>query len=143
MDAYGIACSGLNLDTVNLPEICYSIRQFQRHDRQACKQEMLNRNYVKDGKVIAQNCCKAFTQVKDSLKEYVLKGGRMDQLQVKHIPKTMKDMNRFLPRCQKIVKGRIKTLMKRSGGSYWFDDGGHSTCKKTTINLNNTGLVFG
>lgn len=142
LDAYLIACSDLNLDTVNLPGTCYNIRQFRRHDRKACEREMLNRNYVKEGKVVAQNRHKAFAQVKDSLEEHVSKGGRTDQLQVKHIQKAMKDIDRFLPGCQKIVKGGMKTLLKRASGFYWFDDGSRNTCKKTMIDLNNAGLVF-
>lgn len=142
LDAYAIACSGLNLDVIDLPETCCHIRQFRRHDRQACKREMLNRKYMKDGKVVAVNRHKAFAQETDSLEEYISKGGRTDQLEVRHSRKAMKDMGRFLPGCQKVVKGRIRTLLKRAGGSYWFDDGSYSLCKKTIIDLNNAGLVF-
>ena len=55
------------------------MRQFRRHDRQACKREMLNRNYVLDGKIVARNRHKTFGQKDDSPEEYVEAGGRTDK----------------------------------------------------------------
>lgn len=99
LDAYAIACTNLETDEVKAPETCYGIRQFRRHDRQACEREMLNRNYILDGKIVAQNRHKAVGQAADSLEEYVLKGGRTDNLKVRHPAKAMKDMDRFYPGC--------------------------------------------
>ena len=142
IDAYAIACSDLNGLELQVPEGYYQIRQFRRHDRQACKREMLNRNYVLDGKIVARNRHKAFGQKDDSLEEYVEAGGRTDKLTVKHIRKAMTDMGRHYPGSQMICDGYVRTVLKRAEGSYWFDDGYRMTVRKSNINRNNTGLVF-
>ena len=142
LDAYAIACSALDNFEICIPHECYHIRQFRRHDRQACKREMLNRNYVLDGKAAAQNRHKAMGQKADSLEEYIAKGGRTDRLKVKHARRAMKDMARHYPGCQVVHNGRVRTLLKRASGSYWFDDGSKSPVRRTDITLNNSGLVF-
>lgn len=142
MDAYVIACSGLRGFDVQAPGGCYHIRQFRRHDRKACERAMYNRSYMLNGKVVAQNRHRAFEQKLDSLEEYVKNGGRTDNLKVRHIREAMKDMARYYPGCQVIQDGRVRTLLKRAEGSYWFDDGMKSTVRKTQITLNNKGLVF-
>lgn len=142
LDAYAIACSGLKDFELQVPDGCFQIRQFRRHDRQACKREMLNRNYVFDGKIIARNRHKAFGQKEDSLEEYVEAGGRTDRLAVKHTRKAMKDMDRHYPGSQMAYDGHVRTILKRAEGYYWFDDGTKVTVKRSDINRNNTGLVF-
>ena len=109
---------------------------------QACKREMLNRNYVLDGKTAARNRHKYMGQKADRLEEYVRKGGRTNRLKVKHARRAMKDMARHYPGCQVIRNGRVRTLLKQASGSYWFDDGSKSPVSRTDITLNNSGLVF-
>ena len=142
LDAYAIACSALTGFEIQIPEYCYEIRQFRRHDRQACKREMLNRNYILDGRIVARNRHKAIGQKEDSLEEYIMAGGRADSLIVKHSKPAMKDMKRYYPGCQVIENGRIKTVMKRQSSYYWFDDGTKISVKKINITLNNKGLIF-
>ena len=142
LDAYAIACSALENLEVCVPNECYHICQFRRHDRKACEREMYNRNYVLDGKTAARNRHKSMGQKADSLEEYTAKGGRTDCLRVKHIRRAMKDMARHYPGCQIIRNGRVVTLLKRASGSYWFDDGSKSPVRKTDVTLNNSGLVF-
>ena len=142
LDAYAIACSDLKGFKLQVPEGYYQIRQFRRHDRQACEREMLNRNYALDGRTVARNRHKAFGQKEDSLEEYVKAGGRTDELTVKHIRRAMKDMKRHYPGSQMVCAGHVRTVLKRAGGSYWFDDGIKVTIKGLNINRNNTGLVF-
>ena len=142
LDAYAVACSALENFEVCVPNECYHICQFRRHDRKACEREMYNRNYVLDGKVAAQNRHKAMGQKADSLEEYIAKGGRTDRLKVKHARRAMKDMARHYPGCQVVHNGRVRTLLKRASGSYWFDDGSKSPVRKTDVTLNNSGLVF-
>lgn len=81
--------------------------QFRRHDRQACHQEMLNRKYVLDGKVVATNRHKAYEQNDISLAEYrkalTARLGRegaeavISQLTVREHPPRMKNLHRALP----------------------------------------------
>ena len=142
LDAYVIACSELRDFKLQVPDGYFQMRQFRRHDRQACKREMLNRDYVLNGKIVARNRHKAFGQKEDSLKEYVEAGGRTDRLVVKHTRKTMKDMERHYPGSQMVHDGRIRTVMKRAQGYYWFDDGTKATIRKSDINRNNIGLIF-
>ena len=107
LDAYCIAAVVLGTDAIT-PEIKpLTMLQFRRHDRQACNQEMLNRKYMLDGKVVATNRHKAFEQENISLDEYrdVLtqrigdKGATaiISQLKVKEHPPRMKNMHRSLP----------------------------------------------
>ena len=142
LDAYAIACSDMKGFTLQVPKECCQMRQFRRHDRQACKCEMFNRNYMLDGKIVARNRHKAFGQKDGSLEEYVEAGGRTDKLTVKHIRKAMTDMGRHYPGSQMICDGYVRTVLKRAEGSYWFDDGYRMTVRKSNINRNNTGLVF-
>lgn len=138
LDAYAIACSSLGEITIQEPGTCYRIRQFRRHDRKACEREMFDRKYIRDGKTVAVNRHKAMGQTSDSLKDYIVNGGRTDQLSVRHGKKAMKDMSRHYPGC----KTGKKTLLKRASGYYWFDDGMKTSVKKTIITLHNAGLVF-
>ena len=142
LDAYAIACSDLKGFRLQMPDDYHQIRQFRRHDRQAYEREMLNRNYVLDGRTVARNRHKAFGQKEDSLEEYVKAGGRTDVLTVKHIRRAMKDMDRHYPGSQIVCDGHVRTVLKRASGSYWFDDGTKVTVKRSNINRNNTGLVF-
>ena len=138
IDAYLIAISGLDAKRIRIIEHCYTIKQFRRHDRQACKREMLNRRYYLGNQLVATNRHKAFEQTTDSLSDYIANGGRTDHLTVKHIARVMKDKKRFMPGCQ----AGNKIILKRAEGYYWFDDGSKTTCKKTLINKRNAGLVF-
>ncbi|MCI8843238.1 MAG: hypothetical protein HFF08_03895 [Oscillospiraceae bacterium] len=138
VDAHLIAISGLNVKRIITIDHCYAIKQFRRHDRQACKREMLNRRYYLGNQLVATNRHKAFEQTTDSLADYITNGGRADHLTVKHITRAMTDKKRFMPGCQ----AGNKTILKRAEGNYWFDDGSKTTCKKTLINKRNAGLVF-
>ena len=142
LDAYVIACSSLDHILIKTPSECYRVRQFRRHDRQACERGMWDRNYQYNGKTVAKNRHRAFEQKTDSLSEYVKSGGRTDNLTIKHGKRAMKDMDRYYPGCQMPDHGRIKTLLKRAGGYYHFDDNTRISVRKAKIILNNAGLVF-
>ena len=103
---------------------------------------MWDRNYQYNGKTVAKNRHRAFEQKTDSLSEYVKSGGRTDKLTVKHGKRAMKDMDRYYPGCQMPDHGRIKTLLKRAGDYYHFDDNTRISVRKAKVTLNNAGLVF-
>lgn len=143
LDAYAIACHGINLTVISdTSSGIYHIRQFRQHDRQACEREMLNRNYMAGKQKVAINRHKATEQMADSLEEYIAKGGNTDCLTVKHITKAMKDTHRPMPGSQMIQNGTIKTMLKKSSGYYWFDDDSKIWASKTRFDVLNTGLVF-
>lgn len=120
LDAYCIACSVLsNVRKIGLPKgKPYGIRQFRRHDRQACNQANVSRKYYKDGKLIATNRRKAMEQKTDSLEEYraVHSATDISKLTVKHSPTQYKDMFRIMPGSILVSgDGEIFTLARSSG----------------------------
>lgn len=141
-DAYAIALSGISKPEIRLPGRCYCIRQFRRHDRQACGKEMRNRTYVLDGKTVAVNRHKAFEQTKDSLKEYVLTGGKTERLKVRHGKPVMKNMNRTMPGSRMIYNDKSRILLGCKNHYYEFDDGSKTASMKIKKQYNNNGLVF-
>lgn len=147
-DAYCIACSILNNPTVKLPDTPYQIRQFRRHDRRACNQAMLNRNYYLGGKLVATNRHKATEQKTDSLEEYVNNGGDVTNLTIKEHKPTYRDMNRWMPGSVVNFNGAINVLQRSDGFHYGHIDyyvsvnGLKSRPKKSELLSNNNGLVF-
>lgn len=142
VDAYAVACSILDTENAQAPADWYEIRQFRRHDRQACGRKMVNREYLLDGKVVALNRHRAFEQKKDSLEEYVSKGGRTDDLTVRHRAKVMKDPNRIMPGSKIENHGKVKVLLGRQSHYYRFDDGSKLYETKGNLILQNEGLVY-
>lgn len=143
IDACCIACSALpKVKPVENRLPVHKIWQFRRHDRQACEREMSNRTYVQDEKTVCKNRHKTFEQGSDSLEEYKEAGGRTDLLAVKRVRPVYKDMHRIMPGAQTMEHGQVKTLLKRSSGYYWFDDGNRYSVKKTRVTVQNKGLVF-
>ena len=97
-DAYAIACSILDSVTISITDI-YTIKQYRRHDRQACHKENLSRNYYFNGEKVATNRHNAECQTTNSLEEFRTKHSEQDisKLTVKHVPVQYKDMHRTMP----------------------------------------------
>ena len=147
-DAYCIACSILDNPIVELPDTPYQIKQFRRHDRKACNQAMLNRNYYLDGKLVATNRHKATEQKTDSLEEYVNNGGDVTNLTIKEHKPTYRDMNRWMPGSVVNFNGAIDILQRSAGFHYGHVDYYISTQRiksrpqNSVIIAHNNGLVF-
>lgn len=153
LDAYCIACSVLS-DTrkISTPKLNpYDIRQFRRHDRQACHKANINRKYVDvSGQVVATNRNKAIEQKTDSLEEYRATHSEQEvsQLKVKPHSPQYKDVNRTMPGSFALHNGRAFVLTASDGrhnGSvdYYIDEhGGKHSARKSKILTNNVGLQF-
>lgn len=147
-DAYCIACSILDNPIVELPDTPYQIKQFRRHDRKACNQAMLNRNYYLDGKLVATNRHKATEQKTDSLEEYVNNGGDVTNLTIKEHKPTYRDMNRWMPGSVVNFNGAIDILQRSAEFHYGHVDYYISTQRiksrpqNSVIIAHNNGLVF-
>ena len=151
LDAYCIACSVLsNARKVASPKgRPYDIRQFRRHDRQACHKSNIERKYIDtSGKVVAFNRNKAMGQKTDSLVEYRANHSEAEisQLLVKaHFPQ-YKDMGRPMPGSLVLHNEKTFVLTASDGRhngfvDYYIDEHGvkHSA-RKSKILTNNTGL---
>ena len=151
LDAYCIACSVLpNAKNVSHPKRKpYDIRQFRRHDRQACQQANIVRKYIDvSGKVVASNRNKAMEQKTDSLVEYRTNHSEAEisQLRVKtHYPQ-YKDVSRPMPGSLALHNGKVFVITASDGrhnGSvdYYIDEHGEKhSARKSKILTNNTGL---
>ena len=151
LDAYCIACSALpNFRKVSsLKGKPYDIRQFRRHDRQACHKANIERKYIDvSGKVVASNRNKAMEQKFDSLVEYRANHSEAEisQLRVKaHFPQ-YKDMSRPMPGSIVLHNGKVFVLTASDGRhnglvDYYIDEhGGKHSARKSKILANNTGL---
>lgn len=120
LDAYCIACSALtDAKKVSTPKgNPYMVRQFRRHDRQACNQANVFRKYYRDGKLVATNRHKAMEQKTDSLEEYREAHSATDisKLTVKHPPVQYKDMSRIMPGSILVSgDGKMFTLARSDG----------------------------
>ena len=151
LDAYCIACSVLpNARKVASPKgKPYDIRQFRRHDRQACHKANIERKYIDtSGKVVASNRNKAIEQKTDSLVEYRANHAEAEisQLRVKaHFPQ-YKDMNRPMPGSLALHNGKVFVLTASTGKSnghvdYYVDvHGERHSARKSKILMHNTGI---
>ena len=120
LDAYSIACSALtDANKVSVPKgRPYMVRQFRRHDRQACHKANLNRSYYMGGKLVATNRHKAMEQKMDSLEEYRAAHSAADisKLTVKHLPAQYKDISRVMPGSILVSgEGKLFTLARSEG----------------------------
>lgn len=153
LDAYCIACSVLT-DTgrVTIPRgVPHDIRQFRRHDRQACHKANIERKYIDaGGKVVASNRNKAIEQKTDSLVEYRINHSEAEvsQLAVKpHFPQ-YKDMRRPMPGSLVLHNGNVFVLTASDGrhngfADYYIDEYGEKHgARKCNVLTNNTGLQF-
>ena len=153
LDAYCIACSAIpDIHSVRMPkQKPYDIRQFRRHDRQACHKANTDRKYIDAyGKVVAVNRNKAMEQKTDSLTEYreTHSMAEVSQLSVKeHVPQ-FKDMNRPMPGSLALHNDNVFVLTASTGKSnghvnYYVDaHGERHSARKSNILMNNTGLQF-
>ena len=153
LDAYCIACSFLpNAEKVASPKgKPYDIRQFRRHDRQACQQANIARKYADvSGKVVASNRNKAIEQKSDSLVEYRANHSEVEisKLRVKaHFPQ-YKDMSRPMPGSLALHNGKVFVLTASDGKhngfvDYYIDEHEEKhSARKSKILTNNTGLRF-
>ncbi len=161
LDAYCIAAASLPNVKASVKGLrVYQIQQFRRHDRQACHQEMLNRKYVLDGKVVAMNRHRAYEQKTVSLAEYrkslIAKAGKVvaettvSKLAVAEHPPRMKDMRRSLPGSLFVDTRNGKTYVlqgyngKHGGKINYFVDTADQKhpASKCRIIQNNSGLRF-
>lgn len=151
LDAYCIGCSVFSntLKVVSPKGMPYDIRQFRRHDRQACHKANIERKYIDvNGKVVASNRNKVMEQKTDSLAEYRAKHSEVEisQLRVKaHLPQ-YKDMSRPMPGSLVLHNGKVFVLTASDGrhnGSvdYYIDAHGEKhPARKCRILTSNTGL---
>lgn len=153
LDAYCIACSVV-ADANRFS--CFDgkphdIRQFRRHDRQACHKANIERKYVDaDGKVVASNRNKAMEQESDSLLEYRINhtAAEVSKLKAKsHLPQ-YKDMDRPMPGSIASHHGKVFVLAASSGRrngfpNYYIDIHGYKhAARKSKILTRNEGLQF-
>ena len=119
LDAYCIACSALPQEGLKItPYIeCYHVKQFRRHDRQACHQENMKRVYYLDGKKVATNRHKACEQTETSLEEFraTHTEQELSRLTVKEHHATYKDMNRPMPGSMFRHNGKVYVLQGSQG----------------------------
>lgn len=160
LDAYCIASIVVGNGALARGIRPYYVRQFRRHDRQACHQEMLNRKYYRDGKLVATNRHRACEQTAPALDEYVAElRENMDEaevlstlskLTVKPHPPRMKDTERALPGCLFCDERRNEIYVlqgykgKHNGQPDYFVDtnGVKHLANKCRITNKNTGLRF-
>lgn len=149
IDAYCIAASILSNVDVKMSHTVYEIRQFRRHDRQACHKANLSRKYVLNGKVVATNRHKAMDQKTDSLEEYIANGGKTESLTVIEHNAQYKRLNRIMPGAVFELDNKRKVMFKTDGfhnnqpDYVCFTDGskiGYSKCEK--LITFNGGLVY-
>ena len=159
LDAYCIACSVIDPErTWPLEDQPYRIKQFRRHDRQACHQQMQNRKYRLYGKVVAANRHKAIEQKNDSLEEYrkALTETASDKyaeqiiskLVVLEHPARYKNMNRPLPGSIFVCGKKIAVMMCSNGRhnntpDYYLDTSGNRyRTTKCNFIQHNAGIQF-
>ena len=101
IDAYCIAMLGSNVDPCVNYELRhpYLVKQFRRHDRQVCHQQMVDRKYYLNGKLVAKNRHKRFEQNGDSLVEFLERshGVQPEMLTVPEHPPVYKRRDRITP----------------------------------------------
>lgn len=152
IDACCIAASVLeDISDINCNKYVYNIKQFRRHDRQCLHQARVNRNYYKDGTLVAVNRHKAIEQIADSLEEYRFKTGDVhcSTLTTKPHNPIFKNRNRVMPGAI-IQHDDIYFVLKGSNGSnkktglsiYYVDLLGQKhLVSKCNVIKNNQGLV--
>lgn len=154
LDAYCIACSIL-VDTTKVKqptEAPHLMKQFRRHDRQACHQANIARKYYDtDGKLVAKNRHKAMEQKTDSLEEYRNKHSeqKVSSLSVKDHPPKYKDTHRIMPGSILVNANGDVFILARSDGrhngkaDYYIDtEGKRHPASKSKRLQNNKGLLF-
>lgn len=115
VDAYCIALTAMPqaLPAAVIPEPVY-VKQFRRHDRQACHKENIKRVYCLNGKPIAVNRHRAFEQKEFSLVDVrgQLTEAEISRLTVKPHKPIYKRMDRLMPGsiylyygCRYVLKG--------------------------------------
>lgn len=129
----------------------YRIRQFRRHDRQACHQENIDRKYADGtGRAVAVNRHKRTGQKHGSLEEYRQSHSDRDvsRLHARPHKPAMKRKNRIMPGAA-MAEGKKVYVMQKSTGTtngrpdYYVDTNGirHSAGKSRLLKANE-GLVF-
>ena len=150
-DAYCIACSILDTDIeVSAPVEPFELKQFRRHDRQACIRQMVDRKYLLGSEVVAANRHKAIEQKSDSLQEFrgAYGDAAVSQLTVRLHSPQYKDMARIMPGAVMAFKGTIGVMQcsgGRSNGKVEFfksTKGNKTTPKKCVLLAQNAGMVF-
>ena len=150
-DAYCIACSILDTDIeVSAPVEPFELKQFRRHDRQACIRQMVDRKYLLDGKVVAVNRHKAIEQKSDSLAEFrdAYGDAAVSQLTVKPHPPQYKDMARIMPGAVMDFGGAVGILQRAEGfhngkpDYYRATKGEKVRPRKCELIAQNAGMVF-
>ena len=150
-DAYCIACSILDTDIeVSTPVEPFELKQFRRHDRQACHQQRVDRNYYLNGKQVATNRHKAIEQKSDSLQEFRESYGdtAVSQLAVKPHSPQYKDMTRIMQGAVMDFGGTVGVFQGSDGfhngkpDYYKSAKGARVLTKRCVLLAQNTGIVF-
>lgn len=150
-DAYCIACSILDTNIkVSAPVEPFELKQFRRHDRQACHQQRVDRKYYLDGKQVATNRHKAIEQKSNSLEEFRETYGdaAVSQLTVKPHPPQYKDMTRIMPGAVMNFCGAVGILLGSDGFHNGKPDYYKSTkeervrMRRCALLAQNAGMVF-
>ena len=142
LDAYCIACSilnsGIKVQAPKDPPLI--MRQFRRHDRQACHKAMLDRKYYLDGKLVAKNRHKAIEQVDDSLEEFRVSHSETEisRLIVKEHRPQYKNLKRHMPGSIFIADGETHVLIRSTGlhnglVDYYIDEHNNKYLRKKCI----------
>lgn len=150
LDAYCIAMSVLGCVGSYDSGRVYLIKQFRRHDRQACHKEMLDRKYYLDGVLVAKNRHKAMEQRSyDSLEEFraVHTEAETSRLVAKpHFPQ-LKNLNRIMPGAVFAHDKKLYVLQRYDGRhngipDYCVDtDGGKHPYKRCEFVSHNVGFA--
>lgn len=150
-DAYCIACSILDTDIeVSTPVEPFELKQFRRHDRQACHQQRVDRKYYLNGKQVATNRHKAIEQKSDSLQEFRESYGdtAVSQLAVKPHSPQYKDMTRIMQGAVMDFGGTVGVFQGSDGfhngkpDYYKSAKGARVLTKRCVLLAQNTGIVF-
>ena len=132
LDAYCIASIPIHNTRRPSHIYPYNIKQYRRHDRQACNQHNYTRTYYYRGKVVARNRHKSEGQLEDSLEEYRSRISNkniskiMSELIVIKGKPTYKDPKRVLPgsliRFQRSKKkAPYYFILKSTANNYYTD----------------------
>lgn len=158
LDAYCIACSILDIDTVHASKEFFRMKQYRRNDRQCCQQEKLKRRYLLDGKVMATNRHKSMEQKEPSLAEFrqsleeklsPLEAEQIiSRLTVKEHHPIYKDTQRPLPGSIFVCDGTIAVMQSTKGkhngvvDNYIDTAGNKHSGRRCKFIQTNTGIRF-
>ena len=138
IDALCISYSATGV-TPKKTDICYSVKQFRRHDRAKIKSQT-ERTYKLNGKTVAKNRKPRFEQKGLALSQWKQD---VSKLTVKKSTRRYNDTKRLMPGA--LVRHKNKIFVKVgqiTGGQYFRHNGKNIPSKDCEILQHNVGLVY-